>query len=40
MPVLICFLQKIIIPEGYREIIGDRVKGGVREKITELMSSV
>lgn len=29
MPVLICLLQKIIITEGYTEIIGDKVKGGV-----------
>lgn len=28
MPFLICLLQKIIITEGYREIIGDKVKGG------------
>lgn len=29
MPVLLCFLQKIVIPEGYGQIIGDKVQGGV-----------
>lgn len=29
IPVVICFLQKTIIPEGYMEIIGDKVKAGV-----------
>lgn len=23
------FLQKILIPEGYRQIIGDKVRGGM-----------
>lgn len=27
MPVLICFLQKILVPEGYRKMIDDKVWG-------------
>lgn len=29
MPAFICFLQKTIIPAGYAEILGDKMKGGV-----------